>query len=258
MCLWPTVAPTACTRCLHTWTRLLWSPHPGTFLLPLKSFAPRPSYPESFMLRAGTPAIVLGTWRHYLQRGLLHPPKAEGAWSPSWTSSVREFGCLQGAGGCGREQFFTAQQTFPHSWKDTKVSAASYAAGRCKNCFTPGFQPQNLPPVSGCPAHSPPGAQRHRIPSTHLGSTPTEADGQPVWEPLGLLHDASYWVFWKLRQHKHVQNQVIFHSSASIISLSQLDAQDGVFPTLASKIHSCWPCGGHTVSLIKLEILTAN
>lgn len=80
MCLWPTVAPTACTRCLHTWTRLLWSPHPGTFLLPLKSFAPRPSYPESFMLRAGTPAIVLGTWRHYLQRGLLHPPKAEGAW----------------------------------------------------------------------------------------------------------------------------------------------------------------------------------
>lgn len=30
MCLWPTVALTVSIRCLHTWPRLLWSPHPGT------------------------------------------------------------------------------------------------------------------------------------------------------------------------------------------------------------------------------------
>lgn len=70
MCLWPRVALTVCTSCLHTWPRLLWSPCPGTFLLPLKSFVPSPSYPESSMLRAGSPATVLGTWRHYLQMDL--------------------------------------------------------------------------------------------------------------------------------------------------------------------------------------------
>lgn len=69
-CLWPTVALTVYTRSLHAWPRLLWSPCSGTFLLPLKSFVPSPSYPESFMLRTGSPAIALGTWRHYLQSGL--------------------------------------------------------------------------------------------------------------------------------------------------------------------------------------------
>lgn len=72
MCLWPTVPLTVYTRCFHTWPRLLWSPCPGTFLLPLKSFVPSPSYPESFMLRTGSPAwaIAFSIWRHDLQRGL--------------------------------------------------------------------------------------------------------------------------------------------------------------------------------------------
>lgn len=256
MCPWPTVALTACTRCLHTWTRLLRSPRPGTFLLPLKSFAPSPSYPESCMLRAGSPAIVWGTWRHYLQRGLCTLQKQSepeallggAAWG---------FGCLQVAGGCGREQFVTAQQPFPHSWKDTKVSAASYAAGRCKNWFTPGFQPQNLPPVSGCPAHSPPGAHCHRVPSIHLGSTPTEADGQPVWAPgavawrflLGVLEIMTAQACTKSGDFSVKCLRNIFES---------IRCPGWGFSYFGFQDTQCWPCGGHTVRLIKLEILNAN
>lgn len=137
----------------------------GTFLLPLKSFGPSHSNPESSKPRAWRTTVPLGTWRHYLWTGLCTLQRqSERAALPGGTTGGREGGGF--AVGRGREQFGSAQRPSPRGWKDTKVPASSYATGRCKNRLTPGLQIQEPSSSEGMPCSQPPGARSwERVPS---------------------------------------------------------------------------------------------
>lgn len=238
MCLWPTVALTACTKCLHTWPRLLWSPRPRTFLQSLKPFVPSPSYPESFMLRAGSPAIVLGIWRHYLQRGLCTLQKQS-------EPEALLGGAVWGSSGVCRRQGDMAESSL------SLHSKLSHTAWRTPRSQLPHKQLADV--RTGWHLRF---NLRTFLQSVHVllrALRESKVTGSPphTWAP-------------------HLQSQMdnlcvleIITAQACTISgdfkcfhniFESISCSGWGFFLLWHLRYSCWPHGRHTVSLIKLEL----
>lgn len=141
----------------------------GTFLLPLKSFGPSHSNPESSKPRAWSTTVPLGTWRHYLWTGLCTLQRqSERAALPGGTMGGREGDLPWDV----VESSLEVHRDLPHEAGRTPRSQRPHTqlAG-VRTALRRDFNPKNLPPVRGCPARSPqePEAGRGSHPCPYRG-----------------------------------------------------------------------------------------
>lgn len=139
-----------------------------------KSFVPSPSYPEPSCW-GWKPNHCFGGTTH---KGALHPPKAEWAWSPSWRSSLGEFGGLQG--GVAESSLSLHSNPSHTAWGTPRSQLPQKELADVRTGLHLHLNLRTFLQGVGVLLT----AQGHRVPSAHLGSSPAGSDGQMCESPL--------------------------------------------------------------------------
>lgn len=111
------------------------------------------------------PSYYFGCLETLLTNGPLHAPKAECAWSSSWRSSMREFGCLQGAGDMAESTLSLHGNLSHTAWRTPRSQLPHKQLADVRTGLHLSFDPRTflqwvdvlltaLPRVTGSPPHT--------------------------------------------------------------------------------------------------------